>query len=239
MSGWITPPECRATGIGALPHTDPRQACDDVSAAFPHFPYIPTLPNRGLMESIVFCDSSPLPGGEIREGRLSIDYSRDIGLEMERIYLDFLEKNTPLGNIRAMIAAAKDEGRYGWYNNEPLRDYNYHLAFLLTGNRRIWEQAEAMSRHVFEVDVRHASPQPFMSAGASLDKQAYDHSTAQGIDLCGRRHNCQHWADGYFGERVGSPAGGVGSMVAGCDRLNFVKPDPSRRGFDRTAPEGA
>lgn len=27
------------------------------------------------------------------------------------------------------------------------------------------------------------------------------------------------------------------SMVAGCDRLNFVKPDPSRRGFERTAPE--
>jgi hypothetical protein len=99
------------------------------------------------------------------------------------------------------------EGRYGWYNNEPLRDCNYHLAYLLTGNRRIWEQAEAMSWHVFEVDVRHASPQPFMSAGASLEKQDYDHSTTHGIDLCGRRHNCQHWADGYFGERVGSPAG--------------------------------
>ncbi len=26
---------------------------------------------------------------------------------------DFLEKNTPLANVRAMIAAAKDEGRYG------------------------------------------------------------------------------------------------------------------------------
>lgn len=94
MSSWITPPGCRGTGIGALPHTNPRQACDDVFAAFTHFPYIPTLPNRGLEESIVFCDSSPLPGGEIREGRLSIDSSRDIGLEMERIYLDFMEKNT-------------------------------------------------------------------------------------------------------------------------------------------------
>jgi hypothetical protein len=100
-----------------------------------------------------------------------------------------------------------DDGRYGWYNNEPLRDYNYHLAFLLTGNRRIWEQAEAMSYHVFEVDVRHAKPQPFMSAAGRIEKQEYDHSTTQGLDLCGRRHNCQHWADGYFGPRVGSPAG--------------------------------
>jgi len=100
-----------------------------------------------------------------------------------------------------------DDGRYGWYNNEPVRDYNYHLAWLMTGNRRLWEAAEAMSYHVYEVDVRHASPQPFMSAGASLARQPYDHSTTSGIDLCGRRHNCQHWADGYFGQRVGSPPG--------------------------------
>jgi hypothetical protein len=77
----------------------------------------------------------------------------------------------------------------------------------MTGHRRIWEAAEAMSYHVYEVDVRHASPQPFMSAAGSLAKQVYDHSTASGIDLCGRRHNCQHWADGYFGPRVGSPPG--------------------------------
>ena len=102
---------------------------------------------------------------------------------------------------------ARDEGRYGWYNNEPLRDYNYHLAHLMTGNRRLWEQAEAMSFHVLEVDVRHARPQPLMTAAAQLEKQQYGHSTTEGIDLCGRRHNCQHWSDGYYGPRVGSPPG--------------------------------
>jgi hypothetical protein len=101
----------------------------------------------------------------------------------------------------------KDDGRYGWYNNEPLRDYNYHLASLMTGNRRIWETAEAMSYHVFEADVRHASPQPFMSAAGSLAKQSYSHSTTSGIDINGHRHNCQHWSDGYFGPRIGSPPG--------------------------------
>jgi hypothetical protein len=101
----------------------------------------------------------------------------------------------------------QDSGRYGWYNNEPLRDYNYHLAYLMTGNRRIWEQAEAMSYHVLEVDVRHASPQPFASASPTLAGQNYNHSTTSGIGLNGRRHNCQHWADGYFGPRVGAPPG--------------------------------
>jgi hypothetical protein len=101
----------------------------------------------------------------------------------------------------------KDDGRYGWYNNEPVRDYNYHLAFLMTGNRRLWETAEAMSYHVFEADVRHARPQPFLNASATLAKQGYDHSTTGGIDLAGHRHNCQHWSDGYYGPRIGSPPG--------------------------------
>lgn len=104
MSTWIRPPECRATGIGALPHTDPREACDDVLAAFPSFPYIPTLPNRGVLESIVFCDAAPLPGGEVRDGKLVIDPGRDIAGEMERVYLDYMEQN--LGPYRRTRANA-------------------------------------------------------------------------------------------------------------------------------------
>ncbi|MDD1711031.1 MAG: hypothetical protein LUQ37_09015 [Methanoregulaceae archaeon] len=94
MSSWITPPGSAATGVGALPHTDPRQACDDVLAIFPEFPYVPTLPNHGILESIVFCDSGKLPGGVVRDGRLGIDETRDIPGEMEQIYLDFIDQNT-------------------------------------------------------------------------------------------------------------------------------------------------
>ncbi|MBM4030835.1 MAG: hypothetical protein FJ291_03520 [Planctomycetes bacterium] len=102
---------------------------------------------------------------------------------------------------------AVDDGRYGWYNNEPVRDYNYHLAYLMTGNHRIWTTAEAMSYHVYEVDVRHANPQPFMSPNAKLAEQKYRNSTTSGIDLCGGRHNCQHWSDGYWGQRLGACPG--------------------------------
>ena len=94
MSSLLPSPESRATGVGALPHTDPRQACDEVLSLFPEIPYIPTLPNRGLLETIVFNDSSRLPGGVVRDGKLRVDTTRDLAAEMEQIYLDFMEQNT-------------------------------------------------------------------------------------------------------------------------------------------------
>jgi hypothetical protein len=94
MSRPIPPPGTLATGIGALPHRDPKAAVDQVLRIFPRFPYVPTLPNRGFLESIVFSDSAMLPGRMIRDGRLMVDASRDITAEMERIYLDYLERNT-------------------------------------------------------------------------------------------------------------------------------------------------
>ena len=39
----ISPPGSLATGVGALPHTDPAQANSDVLSIFPAFPYVPTL----------------------------------------------------------------------------------------------------------------------------------------------------------------------------------------------------
>jgi hypothetical protein len=94
LSRPIQPPGSLATGVGALPHRDPKTAVDAVLRIFPRFPYVPTLPNRGFLESIVFSDSAMLPGRMIRDGRLMIDASRDILADMERIYLDYMERNT-------------------------------------------------------------------------------------------------------------------------------------------------
>jgi hypothetical protein len=93
LSSVLPPPCSRATGIGALPHTDPKEACDRVLATYPDIPYIPTLPNRGLLETIVFNDSSRLPGRVMENGRLTVDRSRDLTAEMEQVYLDFMEGN--------------------------------------------------------------------------------------------------------------------------------------------------
>ncbi len=93
MAKMIPSPHSRATGVGALPHTDPIQACNDVLEIYPDFPYIPTLPDRGQLESIVFNDSEQLPGRLIREDRLLFDSTKDQTAAMEKVYLDYVEGN--------------------------------------------------------------------------------------------------------------------------------------------------
>jgi hypothetical protein len=89
----ISSPHSLATGVGALPHTDPVAACDDVMEVFPRFMYIPTLPDRGLLESIVFCDSEQLPGRMIRENRLLFDSTTDHTSAIEKVYMDYIDGN--------------------------------------------------------------------------------------------------------------------------------------------------
>lgn len=91
MAKMIPSPWTLATGVGALPHTDPKLACDDVLARFPAFPYIPTLPDRSQLESIVFNDSEQLPGRVIRNDRLLFDSTRDQTGAMEKVYMDYVE----------------------------------------------------------------------------------------------------------------------------------------------------
>jgi len=93
MAKMIPPPHSRATGVGALPHTDPAEANDNVLEIFPDFPYIPTLPDRGQLESIVFNDSEQLPGRVIREDRLLFDSTKDQTAAMEQVYMDYVEGN--------------------------------------------------------------------------------------------------------------------------------------------------
>ena len=93
MAKMISPPGSLATGVGALPHTDPAQANSDVISIFPAFPYVPTLPDRGQLESIVFNDSEQLPGRIIRDDRLLFDSTTDHTAAMEQVYMDYVEGN--------------------------------------------------------------------------------------------------------------------------------------------------
>lgn len=93
MARMIPPPGSCATGVGALPHTDPVQACNDVLSVFPDFPYVPTLPDRGHLESIVYNDSEQLPGRVIRDDRLFYDSHADNTAALEKIFMDYLEGN--------------------------------------------------------------------------------------------------------------------------------------------------
>jgi hypothetical protein len=93
MARMISPPCSRATGVGALPHTDPVLACSDVLSIFSDFPYVPTLPDRGLLESIVYNDSEQLPGRIVRDDRLLFDSTADTTTAMEKVFADYLEGN--------------------------------------------------------------------------------------------------------------------------------------------------
>jgi hypothetical protein len=93
MAKMIPSPNSLATGVGALPHTDPVAACSDVLDIFPQFPYVPTLPDRGQLESIVFNDSEQLPGRIIRDDRLLFDSTTDQTEAMEQVYMDYVEGN--------------------------------------------------------------------------------------------------------------------------------------------------
>jgi hypothetical protein len=106
MAKMIPPSRSLATGVGALPHIDPKQACDDVLALFPEFPYIPTLPDRSQLESIVFNDSEQLPGRMIRDDRLLFDSSHDQTAAMEKVYMDYVEGNFPEYGLHKEYASA-------------------------------------------------------------------------------------------------------------------------------------
>ncbi len=74
---------------------------------------------------------------------------------------------------------AYDNGRWGWTNTEGLPGLLMQIHYLRTGDRDTFFFAEAMARHVRDVDMRHA-----------------------GIWLgMGTRHGVQHWSDGNHEER--------------------------------------
>jgi hypothetical protein len=93
MPAMIPPPGYLATGVGALPHKEPASAWRLATTLFPQFPFVPTLPRRGLLERIVFNDSAHLPGRMLVGERLFVDTRIDHSPEIEQIYQDFLEGN--------------------------------------------------------------------------------------------------------------------------------------------------
>jgi methionine synthase II (cobalamin-independent) len=76
---------CRATGIGSLPHTDPTEAVEAALAAAPDLPWWPQLPQRSKREGMVEQALDGLPGLCIREGRLRHVQDEAFFLGAERV----------------------------------------------------------------------------------------------------------------------------------------------------------
>lgn len=82
-------------------------------------------------------------------------------------------------DYQAPVEWCYDNGRWGWTNTEGLPGLYMQIQYLRTGDPEIFFFAEAMARHVRDVDMRHA--------GMWLGQ--------------GTRHGVQHWSDGNHEER--------------------------------------
>lgn len=82
-----------ATAVGSLPHTDPIAACNLVRKFLGEIPDWPQLPKRDSRESIYAQFSRNFPGAMLEDGRVIVDRSRDLTLDLEQLYTRYLEKN--------------------------------------------------------------------------------------------------------------------------------------------------
>jgi len=82
-------------------------------------------------------------------------------------------------DYQAPVEWCYDNGRWGWTNTEGLPGLYMQMQYLRAGDPDIFFFAEAMARHVRDVDMRHAG----MWLGL------------------GTRHGVQHWSDGNHEER--------------------------------------
>jgi hypothetical protein len=88
-------PNCRATGIGSTPHTNPATAVDFVLETFPDIPHWPQLPRRNFRENMYVQYSERMPGVLIddAEERIRVDLGDDWLEKAEGFYATFLEED--------------------------------------------------------------------------------------------------------------------------------------------------
>ncbi len=84
---------CLPTVIGSMPHTDPSEACSQVTHYLKDIPAWPQLPNRSFRENMYVQYSQGFPGVVLRENRIYIDRSQDLDKPLEQLYTAYLEND--------------------------------------------------------------------------------------------------------------------------------------------------
>jgi hypothetical protein len=104
-------PNCRATGIGSMPLTEPTAAVDFVLEAFQDLPFWPQLPRRVFRENMYVQYSEHLPGVVVddEEERIRIDLGNDWLEKAEAFYALFLEENAECFALGPAYAAGLHE----------------------------------------------------------------------------------------------------------------------------------
>jgi methionine synthase II (cobalamin-independent) len=94
-----------ATGIGSMPHVEPREACSLVLSYLPEIPAWPQLPKKSFLENMYVQFSEGFPGVILEGERIWIDRSQDLSKGLERLYSAYLENKMEYGTIRAEYAS--------------------------------------------------------------------------------------------------------------------------------------
>lgn len=96
---------CLPTAIGSMPHTDPSEACEQVTRYLKDVPAWPQLPERAFLENMYVQFSHGFPGVVVEENKIFIDRSRDLAQPLEKLYAAYLDNDFDKYPISAEYAA--------------------------------------------------------------------------------------------------------------------------------------
>ncbi|MFC2015242.1 methionine synthase [Chloroflexota bacterium] len=84
---------CMPTIIGSMPHTDPSEACSQITRFLKDIPAWPQLPKRSFLENMYAQYSEGFPGVVIEGDRIYIDRAQDLIQPMEQFYNAYLQND--------------------------------------------------------------------------------------------------------------------------------------------------
>jgi len=84
---------CLPTVIGSMPHTDPSEACSQVTHYLNDIPAWPQLPKRSFPENMYVQFSQGFPGVVVKEDSIYIDRSQDLDKPLEKLYAAYLDND--------------------------------------------------------------------------------------------------------------------------------------------------
>ena len=96
---------CLPTVIGSMPHTDPQEACRQVTHYLKDIPAWPQLPKRSFLENMYVQFSQGFPGAVVKEGSIYIDRSQDLDKPLEKLYTAYLDNDIDKYPINSDYAA--------------------------------------------------------------------------------------------------------------------------------------
>ncbi len=88
-------PQCRATAIGSMPHSDPSVACNIILSTIPEIPIWPQLPATNFRENmeIQYCEGFPCVVLDEEKKRMYFQTDKDLTSDFEKFYENYMSEN--------------------------------------------------------------------------------------------------------------------------------------------------